>query len=196
MAHFAKSPKSGSGKTPKSTPKPAMPIQTKLEVGPARDRYEREADRIADRVMRTPRGTTSARPAISRLSLPSAQRAASAPTSAKKTIEEKEDKDMLVQRRADGPSMASSGTERSINNMRSAGGRPLSKSSRKRMEPGLGRNLSDVRVHNNAASHSAAKSVGAKAFTVGRDVFFGAGQHKPNTPVSYTHLTLPTILLV
>ena len=32
----------------------ASALQAKLEVGPARDRYEQEADRIADRVMRSP----------------------------------------------------------------------------------------------------------------------------------------------
>ena len=37
-----------------------MPLQTKLKIGKPNDKYEQEADRIADRVMRRPDAGVSA----------------------------------------------------------------------------------------------------------------------------------------
>lgn len=44
-------------------------------------------------------------------------------------------------------------------------------------EQSLGQKPSDVRFYDNPASHEAAASIGAKAFTVGRRIFFGKGQY-------------------
>jgi len=38
-----------------------------------------------------------------------------------------------------------------------------------------------VRIHANGHAARLARSVGAPAFTVGRDVVFGAGEHRPET---------------
>lgn len=46
-------------------------------------------------------------------------------------------------------------------------------------EAALGDELPQVRIHDNAASHEAASSIGAKAFAVGDRVFFGKGQYDP-----------------
>jgi Domain of unknown function (DUF4157) len=42
-------------------------------------------------------------------------------------------------------------------------------------------NLSDVRVHNDAAAHTAARLLGAKAFAVGRSIYFGQGELSPES---------------
>ncbi len=57
------------------------------------------------------------------------------------------------------------------------GGEPLSKDVRNKMEPKLGGDLSDVRVHRSGESAEAAQHLNAKAFTVGRDVHFGGGNY-------------------
>src|SRR5438270_99513 len=49
--------------------KPIPPIQTKLAVGPARDRFEQEADRVADRVMRAVDTAPMAPPTIAALTV-------------------------------------------------------------------------------------------------------------------------------
>src|SRR5262249_21219976 len=46
--------------------------------------------------------------------------------------------------------------------------------------PRFGRDFSQVRVHSNAKASSAAASIDARAFTVGRDIVFGAGEYAPN----------------
>ncbi|HUW68084.1 MAG TPA: DUF4157 domain-containing protein [Candidatus Nanoarchaeia archaeon] len=61
------------------------------------------------------------------------------------------------------------------------GGRPLSGSERGFFEPRFGVDFSNVRVHNDTKAASVAKSVNARAFTLGRNVVFGAGEFSSNT---------------
>ena len=49
------------------------------------------------------------------------------------------------------------------------------------MESRLGRDFGGVRVHSGAPAAAATQAVGAKAFTVGNDMFFGAGRYRPET---------------
>jgi hypothetical protein len=42
--------------------------------------------------------------------------------------------------------------------------------------------LGGAQLHDDATSHAAADALGARAFTAGSSVFFGAGQHAPGTP--------------
>lgn len=58
-------------------------------------------------------------------------------------------------------------------------GRPLEAATRVFMEPRFGQDFSDVRVHTNQRAADSAKSIHARAFTVGRDVVFGAQQYAP-----------------
>ena len=61
-------------------------------------------------------------------------------------------------------------------------GKPLDRSARATMETALGEDLSDVRLHTDQRSASAARRLDAVAFTSGQDVFFGAGRPGLKTP--------------
>ena len=61
------------------------------------------------------------------------------------------------------------------------GGRPLSEGARAFMEPRFARDFGAVRVHDHAQAHALARSLSAQAFTVGRDIVFGAGRYAPET---------------
>jgi hypothetical protein len=52
---------------------------------------------------------------------------------------------------------------------------------RTRFESSLGADLSSVRIHTGAESQVAAKAVGARAYTVGQDIHFGAGHYDPGS---------------
>lgn len=65
----------------------------------------------------------------------------------------------------------------------SAPGQPLDAATRGFMEPRLGQDFSAVRVHTGARAAESARSVNARAYTVGRDVVFGEGQFAPETDV-------------
>jgi hypothetical protein len=55
-------------------------------------------------------------------------------------------------------------------------GQPLDTATRQFFEPRFGRDFSQVRVHTNARAAESARAVNALAYTVGRDIVFGAGQ--------------------
>jgi hypothetical protein len=60
-------------------------------------------------------------------------------------------------------------------------GQPLSNSSRAFFEPRFGVDFSNVRVHTDARAIEAAQAINARAFTVGRNIAFGAAEYAPDT---------------
>ncbi len=60
-------------------------------------------------------------------------------------------------------------------------GQPLDPATRAFMEPRFGYDFSRVQVHTDARAAESARAVNALAYTVGRDVVFGAGQYVPHT---------------
>lgn len=60
-------------------------------------------------------------------------------------------------------------------------GQPLDSVTRAFMEPRFGHDMSGVRVHSDAQAAESARAVNALAYTVGRDVVFGAAQYAPAT---------------
>ena len=69
-------------------------------------------------------------------------------------------------------------THNSINAMRGRGA-PLPAPVRERMEGAFGADLGAVRIHTDQRAAGLSHSLLAKAFTVGRDMFFGAGSFRP-----------------
>ena len=61
------------------------------------------------------------------------------------------------------------------------GGRPVDGAARARVEGATGGPLGDVRAHTGADADALARSVQARAFTVGSDVFFAEGEYRPGT---------------
>lgn len=61
------------------------------------------------------------------------------------------------------------------------GGRRLPDGARERLEPHLADDLGGVRVHTGDRAAEMARYLGARAFTAGRDVFFGRGEFQPDT---------------
>jgi hypothetical protein len=57
------------------------------------------------------------------------------------------------------------------------GGKPLDDAIRIKMEQGFGADFSSVRVHTGGRADTLNRSLNARAFTVGNDVFFGKGQY-------------------
>jgi hypothetical protein len=64
---------------------------------------------------------------------------------------------------------------------RRGGGGALDGRSRERFAGQLGDPLADVRVHTDAGADALARSVSARAFTTGSDVFFATGEYRPGS---------------
>ena len=60
-------------------------------------------------------------------------------------------------------------------------GQPLDSATRAFLEPRFGHDFGQVRVHSDATAGQAAREVHARAYTVGNDIVFGAGQYTPHT---------------
>jgi Domain of unknown function (DUF4157) len=60
-------------------------------------------------------------------------------------------------------------------------GHPLDGGIKSRMETALGADFSHVRIHTDSTASSLSTRVNARAFTIGSDVAFGAGEYQPGT---------------
>jgi hypothetical protein len=160
-------------------------LQTKLNISQPGDVYEQEADRIADQVMRMPDLATPAPaqlnglPQISSLQRRCAQ--CEDEEVQRQPMEEEVEEETLQAKEAPGqtPEIAS-GVRAQVDGLR-GGGEPLSESVRAYFEPRFGRDFSQVRVHTDGRAAESARQVSAQAFTLGRDIVFGAGRYAPDT---------------
>ena len=60
-------------------------------------------------------------------------------------------------------------------------GTPVDREVRDRAAPVLGDSLDDVQVHTGASADALTRSVSARAFATGTDIFFGRGEYQPGT---------------
>ncbi len=140
-------------------------LQPKLSVGPPDDAYEREADRVAEAVMRIPEPAVEGE---SSAGLLGAAAASPAHPAIQRLCPECEE----MQRKS---------TSSFAIGERIGSGSPLPPSERAFFEPRLGIALDEVRLHTGSAAAGMARSVNARAFTVGRSIVFGEGEHRPGT---------------
>ena len=89
---------------------------------------------------------------------------------------------IVIQRKASAanPALVSESLGTQINAARGLG-QTLPTSARAFFEPRFGYDFGQVRVHTSENARSLAQAVNARAFTVGRDIFFGANQYAPDT---------------
>ena len=163
------------------TGRTAFPLlQTKLTVNRPGDKYEQEADRVADQVMRiSDSETTLDRGEPSTSETASIQRACSACEEElqRQPLEEEEELVQAKEVSAGAPQLTAQFAT-AVSGMR-GGGRPLSPSLRAYFEPRFGHDFSRVRVHTEGRSNETARAIHARAYTIGQDVVFGSGEYLP-----------------
>lgn len=150
-------------------------IQPKLTINQPEDEYEREADAIADRVMRM-HGLISQpffTPAITALQC-------------KCACEEKEMSKHRDGIEGDGAfneeeelegDAALDGYVNNLNNR----GHSLDNSVKKFFESRFGYDFSNIKIHTDVAAAKSAQSINALAYTSGNNIVFNSGQYKPET---------------
>ena len=162
-----------------------MAIQAKLNIGEPNDKYEKEADDTASKVVQqinsSPQDSSVQKQEsmeedeeLQMKSISSIQR--------DESIEE-EDEELqmksLVQRRENiSGGEASEDLESSIQSSRGSG-QSLDTNLQALMSEAMGGDFSGVKVHTDSQSDQLNKSIQAKAFTTGQDVFFRQGEYNP-----------------
>lgn len=160
---------------PTASPLAIGPIQAKLAVSQPGDEYEREADRVAERIIHQTYGTQS-----------QCQTGQCPEFSGKKG--EKHQMESTPQRLSVS-SFQKSGTintlsipsnlEAAIHRARENGG-ILSDQARRPMERAFGANFAHVKIHTDDESNRLNQMLHARAFTLGQDIFF----QRPYNPTS------------
>lgn len=148
----------------------APAIQTKLQVGPANDKYEQEADRVADSVMRSMANPTLQRQAAEQTALLS-----------RRFVQRRSNEEMAQLPGAGPKGGAIAGEFESKLQRSRTGGQPVAVGLRTHMERGLGADFGDVRVHTDTQADQLSQAVSARAFTTGRDIFFRQGEYNPDS---------------
>lgn len=134
----------------------AHPIQAKLQVGKANDRYEQEADRVADRVMRMPEP-------------------------ARADADTHLQAEAIVQTRVASSQAGSAEVPSLVHDVLRAPGQPLDSAVRHFMEPRFGHNFADVKVHANQKAAESARSIGARAYAVGQNIVVSPENFSPHS---------------
>jgi hypothetical protein len=151
-------------------------VQTRLRTRAARDRFDQEADRVAHRVMRQPAPAGACSP-VSATAGACCQRATD-PSREEETFSLN---DLLSMKEK--PGLAHAATPAAATALRriERGGQPIDHATRTSMEGRFGQDFGRVRIHRDARAAEAAEAIGARAFTFGDHIAFGAGEFQPAT---------------
>ncbi len=143
-------------------------VLPKLQINPPNDKYEKEADAMAEKVMRMPEGE-----------------------SIQRKCSDCEDNESIIQRKelsktkiAD--TNVGSGTHLSTTFhhelSRSKGsGSPLSSKTNEAMSMAFNSNFDNVRIHTDNRAIAMSEHIQAKAFTQGNEIYFNKNQYAPST---------------
>lgn len=134
-------------------------IQAMLKISQPNDKYEQEADRVAEQVMRVSEPQPRGRINVSqKVQIPS-----------------------VNSERSTSDQTASSTVPSIVHEVLQSPGKPLDLDTRAFMEPRFEYDFSSVRVHTDAKAADSAQMINALAYTVGQHVVFASGQLKEQT---------------
>lgn len=146
-------------------------IQPKLRVNQPGDEYEREADAMAEKVIRMPESSLNKNTSFN---------------SGSSVIQRKrskcEEEEHHIQRKESQPGIvhADTGLASYVNNLGGSGS-PLPHSTRNFFETRFGYDFSNVRVHTGSVATKSAENINALAYTRGNNIVFNRNQYSPST---------------
>lgn len=140
-------------------------VQAKLNINKPGDRYEQEADRVAEK--------------INAGKNPSIQRSEISSVGIQKKCADCDQEGKKVQKKENGQKeKQASGL---VTEVLKSGGNPLDKDVRRFMEPRFGYDFAKVKIHTDVKAGKSAEAIGAKAYTSGRNIVFAPGRYQPQT---------------
>lgn len=153
-------------KTRPSTQPRRRPAASSQTVSQAGDRDEHEADRMADQALDHlhKRSSSPQSPQVEPSAHADILRRSTAPASSRSLGKGGEVSEQLVSDIA----------------QKKGGGQALDDTTRSNMEQAFGTRFDQVRVHTDYQAHRLSRSLSAKAFTTGQDIFFKRGAYNPS----------------
>ena len=132
-------------------------IQPKLKINKPGDKYEKEADQVAEQVLR--------------METPTIQRKCT-----------KCDEEETIQTKSNNPSLdsASPTLANQINSSKGMG-QPMDSNTRTFMESRFNMDFSKVKIHSDSRSSELSNQINAQAFTIGKDIYFNSGKYQTST---------------
>ncbi len=184
-------------------PKKRHVIQPKLKIGQPGDKYEQEADAVADRVMSMPESNQMQMQPIKeeedmlqpklRMQPIEEEEEMMQPKLRMQPIEEEEEllqpKIQMLEEEEEEPiqmksnnteSLATSAFTRQLQ-LSKGGGTPLPNNSNRFMSKAFGSDFSAVNIHTGQNAVQMNQQLGARAFTYGNDIYFNKGEYSPNS---------------
>lgn len=161
-----------------------MGIQTKLKINSPNDKYEQEADKVAEQVMRMPEPniqrkctscgkeeeeTIQRKPLVSQIS-PLVQR----------TCADCEEEALQTKSKGNSGRMASSTLTQQIQSSR-GNGQAIDSNTQTFMATRFGHDFSGVRIHSGTQAAQMNKEINARAFTIGKDIYFNRNEYQPSS---------------
>lgn len=140
---------------------PRATVQPKITIGAPNDKYEQEADRMADAVMN--------------MSAHSVNAGSNQPLAAAVTPVAATDSGS-AQTAPEGTASAASSAQESQLKLDGSGGSPLPQDVRSFMEQRFGADFSHVRVHTDSNAVQMNKQLSSHAFTYGSHIYYGSGK--------------------
>ncbi len=162
----------------------ATPVQPKLNVGKPNDKYEKEADAVAEQVVQGKQVSPT---------LNVQRKCAECENEEKEKVQKKgeEDQEVMTKRAFDtsmgeeqvqtkSEAPAKPDIEQDLQTSK-GGGTPLPKDVQSEMESGIGADFSGVKVHNDSKAVQMNADLNSQAFTNGKDVYFNQGKYQPES---------------
>ena len=150
--------------------------QPKLTIGHPNDRYEREADAMADQIVVQPKQLSTIVSALQ--TKPIAKVIISGSHHPFKLQAKFLQRRSSLQRQGDSRLTAGENIAKRLQSTRGSGS-PLDNTTRSRMESAFGVDFKRVKVHTDSEAAQLNQDLGAQAFTHGADIYFNTGKYNP-----------------
>ncbi|HEX5168485.1 MAG TPA: DUF4157 domain-containing protein [Cyclobacteriaceae bacterium] len=144
-------------------------FQPKLIVGPVDDPYEREADTVAEKVMRmSDRDEEPLQPKIS-------------PLNVQLKCAECEEEERQLQKKDNGNGSYDREVPSLVNNVINSSGKSLDPGTKSFMESRFDYDFSGIKIHTDEIAAKSARSINALAYTSGNNIVFNEDQYSPGS---------------
>lgn len=161
-------------------------IQPKLTIGQPGDKYEQEADAVADRVVQRLANPgppvavqKKCQDCAEKEKLQRKEEEREEPA-VMRQMENEQEEAPPVQTKAEAGASSTPSLQSRLSSAKGSGAQ-MDKSARAPMEAAFGQDFGQVRIHTDSSAAQMNRELNARAFTHGRDIYFNAGEYSPGS---------------